>query len=400
MVKQVGSRTYLFAGTAMNVLDDWLPIAFHLQSMDSRAQFELLIPFSWILKSDDLKDLEVIAEELFSRVYVANGATARVFPSLAIARKSLKGQLRHKLRRSREFGGRVDISSALWQRSRTLMFDWTHHSAEGPLGEWFLNNSFASCVAICHGPVPDFVDQAVSHGPDRRHFSTSTWEKTLFIGSNAVRFHGSARYLVVGIPRHSPSWQAYLRSRFGFDGSGHTVLFSRPADNYPRRFQTQQVREFGYQVVFDAARELGHHLQIKRHPHEIDGWAPAEATRLSAREWNWSQLSSMSLLQSTSSVALFQSMVALDCIATGSVAVSVRRWGWNATGNQSEFHETFLEAQGMVLEVDSRDALMNAIRLAPNDAVRIAQSRYENLVGPLSAEAGLAAATAVMDHCE
>lgn len=400
MVKQVGPQTYLFAGTAMNVLDDWLPIAVHLQSMNSKAKFEMLIPFSWILKSDNLKDLEVISEELVSCVYVADGANARVYPSLAIARQSMKGQLWAKLLRSRGFGGQIDISSALWQRSRTLLFDWTHHAAEGPLGDWFLSNSFASCVAICHGPVPDFTDQADAHGPNRRHFSAGTWEKTLFIGSNAVRFPGDARHIAVGIPRHSPSWQAYLRSRFGFDGSGHTVLFSRPPDDYPRRFQTQQVREFGYQVVRDATQRLGHHLLIKRHPHEIDGWSPLEVTNFSAADWSWSQTSSMSLLQSVSLAALFQSMVALDSIAAGSIAISLRRWAWNATGNQGNFHETFLESQGLVLEVDSRDALVNAIRLAPNDACRIAQSRYENLIGPLSAESGLAAATAIMGHCE
>lgn len=390
----------MFAGTAMNLLDDWLPIAAHLQSIDPKAEFELLIPFSWVLKSNDLMDLEAISKELVSRVYVADGATASVFPSLAIARQFMEGRIRAKLGRSRRYGNQVDISSALWQRSRTLLFDWTHHTAEGPLGEWFQSNSFASCVAICHGPVPDFIDQLDAHGPDRRHFSTEIWKKTLFIGSNAIRFPGDARYAVVGIPRHSPSWQKYLGTRFGFDGSRHTVLFSRPPDSYTRRFQTHQVREFGYQVVSNAAQALGHHLLIKRHPHEIDGWTPLDDDHFSSGNWSWAQSSSMSLLQSVSTVALFQSMVALDCIAAGSIAVSLRRWAWSATGNQDDFHETFLENQGLVVEVGSQDALMDMIRLVPNDALQMAQKRYEDLIGPLSAEAGLAAATAIMAHCK
>lgn len=370
------------AGTAMNVLDDWLPIVRELRSIVPELEVEIFIPFRWILNADPTHDLDRVADELVDRLIVEEGSGRAIsFETVRGARLgSKRGRLHRKLQRLTS--ANVPIQSPNWQQERTLLFDWTHWSADGTLGSWFVQNNFRKCFAINHGPVPNFL--LSNHGPQLTNFSADVWKKTHFLGTASVNWRAATEKTVVGIPRHSTSWMKYLQTIASPLPPDSVVYISRAEDSNSPPFMPPGTRAPVLKWLFSACRERDVHLVVKRHPHEfaheISGILPR---RELDHTWSLASDSTVAIAQLARAVAVTHSMVSLDVVAAGKAPVSLRALSWALAGAGNPAEQTWLESVGLVRNTRStQEAVEELWGPTEESSSSSLRDRYRELVGP------------------
>ncbi len=372
-------------GTAMNVLDDWLPTLYALQETHPELEAQLFIPHRWILKADPTRDLEMLSEAIFSEVIVEERhGTFRTYKSIQHARKESKKRRFATTARGLLLGGSTSVFSARWQRERILLFDWQHSSAEGTLGTWFQDNQFMACFALSHGHVPNFHDTAHVHAPQRSDFSRQVWSKTSFLGTRCLTWPDGSAGENIGIPRHDAQWIERVASVSENLPAKTTTYISRPEDEFVPSFLPSGTREPLIAWLFQQCREHDSYLLVKRHPHEFRSFEGVLPQREYGNTWSFADQSALSILLQSEYVTMTQSNVALDAIAAARVPISLRRVAWSLVNVDRPLVATWMEAEALVWTPETPDDAKSAIWAEITER-QLDQLRgnYERLVGPL-----------------
>lgn len=389
-------------GTAMNVLDDWLPILHALKNLHPELEAQLFIPFKWILRADPAHDLEALSEEIFLEVIVEKSpGDFRAFDSIRHARNALKKRRKPRLSsvvRSPIFRHRPPITSTPWQADRILLFDWSHSAASGTLGNWYRDNGFMACFALCHGPVPDFRHNAQNHAPNRDNFSGPVWSKTFFFGADCVAWPDISRRDNLGMPRHDPQWLKKIGSVSKELPAKSLTYISRAEDNLAPGYLPVGSRLPLLSWLYAQCRENEAHLVVKRHPHEFTGFGESLPRSEYGNTWSFANQSALSNILRSEYVAMTHSSVALDAIATGRAPVSLRNAAYSLAGLGVPEVETWLEAEFLILTPRTPEAATAAIwNPADNSKWTLLRNHYERLVGQLDGNPATNAARRISD---
>ncbi len=344
------SLEYVMVGTALNVLDVWLPIYAELVGEHVNARAVVVFPFPWILQTPPHDDvLVILADDLGVECIVIFEQVGMRFVTVSAAMKFVRKKPLRLLAAfvgamyRRRFGSGISaalakmssiaaierIDSKEWQASRLLLFDWTHGATGGIYGDWFSNSEFIWCFAsnhagypIMHSDCSELVGQAIS--PSVRARTTALVSKK---GSRPVE---GLRVKYCGLARHDARW---LHLIVAASREMHPlppkplVLFSRgfgsgwlgKTTTYGRDERTQIIR-----TAHDVAQRLGLHLVIKLHPQEInDIESILGKTDQAAPTYSVSAGHPLHLaLDSLASLIISTSVVA-DCLRVGSVPIDI-----------------------------------------------------------------------------
>ena len=276
---------FAILGTALNMLDSWLPIADLLVKEGKRGA--AIVPYAFILERASPNDTLVkMADEILSSFIVFRGTRISRYSSLEDAiRESLEVSqnklLKNFLRRARTLASRILLRSRINQKlvlrnvdhllsriqGKTLLYDVSNHGRDNSIHNLLARRAAGKgfrFFSISHAPVPVWDGTTISIPQQWTHFChmQASNDCNLHAESDAV-FH-------VGIPRHDDMWAKRLieesRNLHGHVIEPNAVLLSHGSGTQGfsekgKVFATRQLKS-----VLDSLKV---ELLIKKHPTEI-----------------------------------------------------------------------------------------------------------------------------------
>jgi len=205
----------LLMGTALNVLDTWLPIVGQLRARGKTAN--LLIPYSHIIRRSSPDDVLIsLGNTYFENVFVQHRGEILKLHSLEHAYACFNTdfvgssarwrtwqvvQVARRASPPRRF--RTNISEILDAiRGEALLSDWSNYRGSAEFHDQVIreaeNRNF-SIFSIDHSTVPTVGEPTKQVPAGWTHFSNLR-------DHNAMTSHSSRRMVGAGIPRHDPQW--------------------------------------------------------------------------------------------------------------------------------------------------------------------------------------------------
>lgn len=354
-VRKHDTIEYVILGTAMNMLDVWLPVVL---GSDNRNQGEVrivvVVPYHWVLERVQPDDILVeMADAAKVQCILVSGNAGIRFASISEARMSLFGsksssgsvqsaplanfvtQLRKMLRRlmrrlmKRYWAWTRDeqISAKDWQTGRVLLYDWSLAGMGGICGGWFSENSFAAAYAANHAVIPVMATDTTSPGLG---FSDSVRKRTLFAVHNHMdQDVPGVAVLKSGIARHDSQWLEtlcrYSRERHSVS-TKDIVLFSRgTGSGWPSLTGESGVarRADILRAVFGVTRTLNLRLLVKLHPTEENNLHEILPSESAGHAWSVTVAHPLQLAQDAGSCLVIASSVVADCLRAGVIPIDV-----------------------------------------------------------------------------
>lgn len=229
--------SFLLMGTAVNVLDTWLPIVEELSEANCRGT--LLLPYSHAIKRSEPDDVLVaLGNTKFARVLVQERGVLFEFKTLAAAWTFFNQQFRQRPPRWRNSSAHI-ISAV----ARSVLAHRTAHADPGAIvrnfgGKVLLTDrsNYTGTTAfhdqlieaaeqhklkifsIDHSTVPTIGPPTLHVPPDWTHFSPLSLPEAAASGD-------SGNFVRAGVPRHDRSWMTRV-----------TTLSRKIHPNLPQRF--------------------------------------------------------------------------------------------------------------------------------------------------------------------
>lgn len=402
-------QEYVIAGTALNMLDIWMPVVSQMRRHNEFTRFCVFVPYVWMLKIPPADDVLVrLADEEEVECIIAVGDMHLRFWRTSSAMKFAKSkkrlrvaQLLGKVYRKtpamralailslRGLGviAVLDASSPDWQSNRTLLFDWGHGGAEGIYGSWFRENNFKRCFAASHAVFP-LVAGELSRVVGES-FSTSVASKTTAIVS--TKHHGvterGPEILLSPLPRHDAAWidRVVQTSReMHRIPKKSIVLFSRAHGSgwYGKTLTDgRDERTAIIGLLHQAALELNLHLLIKQHPQERnDIQQILGESKHGVQSWSISAAHPLHLATDCLASFVIATTVVADCLRIGRLPVDVLDLGTtSSTPNGPHPHCLLTRRDGAFAQASTKNELIDLLRVAASGREEV-QIKTEDLL--------------------
>lgn len=276
-------------GTALNLLDSWLPIVSGL----SRKGFagSVIFPYEFIPARADLDDTTLaIAEEIFESVWVFSGTRLHHFNSIRAAWQEFGPTKLESKKPNHSFS---KFSWKIWRillvvaglvgslekysakrlinsiPGKCLLYDITTRTQDKMFHdrvEYAATRAGFKIFSLAHGPVPIWAEQRGPQAiPDEwTHVSHLVHDLR---GPNPLR---TGRIINAGIPRHDPDWVTSLvaksREIHGDPPAPYAVLMSHGGHHSGGFSDESKVRVI--EQIGALLRDMGIGLVVKKHPTE------------------------------------------------------------------------------------------------------------------------------------
>lgn len=280
---------FLLMGTALNLLDSWLPIVSGLRKTGFSGA--VLFPYEFILARADGDDTTLaIAEEIFESVYVFSRTRLHHFNSIRAAwqefgatnfepkkpNNSFSGFLGKIWRVLLLVAGPVSSIEKYYAKRLTnsipgkvLLYDITNRTQDKMFHdkvEHAATRAGFKIFSLPHAPVPLMAEhrgpQVIPDGWTHvSHLTHGLW------GPNPLL---TGRIINQGIPRHDPDWVTSLvaksREIHGDPPAPYAVLMSHgggPGYSFSEESKVRVIEQLGALL-----RDMGIGLVVKKHPTE------------------------------------------------------------------------------------------------------------------------------------
>lgn len=363
---------FLLMGTALNMLDTWLPVVSGLRERGLSGT--VLFPYAFILERSAVDDTTLsIAEDVFDSVYVFSENRLNWFPSVASAwacfREKPSGEkgskqallkFRAKIRaafsRIRKFDGRSEesLASQLVETisGRVLLYDVTNRTQDKMFHDYV--DSQASLrgfrvFSLPHAPVP------IMSGEDDLGEVPFGWTHVSHLNASAES-HQPAKAgsrIAMGIPRHDSEWVGRLiaRSRrlHSTPKQPYMVLFSHGGGD---GYSFSDEKKFAViERLGETLRKMNMRLVVKKHPTEHLS---------SGQNFTLSNAHPLHLIESANAVFVFLTSVVADALYFGKPIIQILEIASDLRESRTS-RRTWAEAKGLAFTCDSFEELEIAL---------------------------------------
>lgn len=411
-------QEYVIAGTALNMLDIWMPVVSEIRSNTRSTKFCVFVPYVWMLKIPPTDDVLVrLADEEEVECIIVLGNLHLRFERVSSAMRFAKSkrrlrvaQLIKRAYRSTPMSRALvslalkglgviavqDVSSSNWQTSRTLLFDWGHGGAEGIYGSWFRENHFKRCFAASHAVFPLITDELLQVVGES--FATSVSSKTTAIASTThhVVAEGGPEVFLSPLPRHDAAWiNRVVRTSREMHSipKSSIVLFSRAYGSGWLGKTLTDGRDERAAIIdrlHQAALELDLHLLIKQHPQERNDIDQILGKpKQGAQSWSISAAHPLHLATDCLASFVISTTVVADCLRIGRLPVDVLDLGTTrSTPHGPHPHCLLTRRDGVLAQVSTKSELIDLLRAAASGKEQM-RIRTEDFLPQLTADAYL-----------